>query len=129
MKRLVLLSLLFVLAIACGHKDKGFIPQQLLSEQEMINIMTDVQIIEADINYQKSQEREQEPNDTIKIIPKDYVKMSRDYYAQLFEHYGITDSIFEQNLKYYTERPAELEKIMDSVMQRLTKEQTISSTQ
>lgn len=129
MKRLVLLSLLFVLATACGHKDKGFIPERLLSEQEMINIMTDVQIIEADINYQKSQEREQEPNDTIKIIPKDYVKMSRDYYAQLFEHYGITDSIFEQNLKYYTERPAELEKIMDSVMQRLTKEQTISSTQ
>ena len=129
MKRLVLLSLLFVLAIACGHKDKGFIPERLLSEQEMINIMTDVQIIEADINYQKSQEREQEPNDTIKIIPKDYVKLSRDYYAQLFEHYGITDSIFEQNLKYYTERPAELEKIMDSVMQRLTKEQTISSTQ
>ena len=129
MKRLVLLSLLFVLAIACGHKDKGFIPERLLSEQEMINIMTDVQIIEADINYQKSQEREQEPNDTIKIIPKDYVKMSRDYYAQLFDHYGITDSIFEQNLKYYTERPAELEKIMDSVMQRLTKEQTISSTQ
>lgn len=129
MKRLVLLSLLFVLATACGHKDKGFIPEQLLSEQEMINIMTDVQIIEADINYQKSQEREQEPNDTIKIIPKDYVKLSRDYYAQLFEHYGITDSIFEQNLKYYTERPAELEKIMDSVMQRLTKEQTISSTQ
>ena len=129
MKRLVLLSLLFVLAIACGHKDKGFIPERLLSEQEMINIMTDVQIIEADINYQKSQEREQEPNDTIKTIPKDYVKMSRDYYVQLFEHYGITDSIFEQNLKYYTERPAELEKIMDSVMQRLTKEQTISSTQ
>ena len=129
MKRLVLLSLLFVLAIACGHKDKGFIPERLLSEQEMINIMTDVQIIEADINYQKSQEREQEPNDTIKIIPKDYVKISRDYYAQLFEHYGITNSIFEQNLKYYTERPAELEKIMDSVMQRLTKEQTISSTQ
>ena len=129
MKRLVLLSLLFILATACGHKDKGFIPERLLSEQEMINIMTDVQIIEADINYQKSQEREQEPNDTIKIIPKDYVKLSRGYYAQLFEHYGITDSIFEQNLKYYTERPAELEKIMDSVMQRLTKEQTISSTQ
>ena len=127
MKRLVLLSLLFVLATACGHKDKGFIPERLLSEQEMIDIMTDVQIIEADINYQKTQEHE--PNDTLKIIPKDYVKLSRDYYAQLFEHYGITDSIFEQNLKYYTERPAELEKIMDSVMQRLTKEQTISSTQ
>ena len=129
MKRVLLLSLLFVLATACGHKDKGFIPERLLSEQEMVDIMTDVQIIEADINYQKTQEHEPNPNDTIKIIPKDYVKISGNYYSQLFEHYGITDSIFEQNLKYYTERPAELEKIMDSVMQRLTKEQTISSTQ
>jgi len=97
-------------------------PERLLSEQEMIAIMTDVQIIEADINYQKTQEREQQENDSVKIVPKDYVRMSRDYYTQLFEHYGITDSIFSQNLRYYTERPAVLEKIMDSVVQRLTKE-------
>ena len=122
MKRLVLLSLLFVLATACGRKDKSFMPERLLNEKEMIDIMTDVQIIEADINYQKSQEPGHDIGDTIKVVPKDYVKMSRDYYAQLFEHYGITDSIFSQNLKYYTERPAVLEKIMDSVVQRLTKE-------
>ena len=128
MKRLALLSLLFVLATACGRKDKGFMPERLLSEQEMITILTDVQIIEADINYQKSQEHDQESNDSIKIIPKDYVKMSRDYYAQLFEHYGITDSIFNQNMRYYTRRPAELEKIMDSVTQRLTMEQYTFST-
>ena len=128
MKRLVLLSLIFVLATACGRKDKGFMPERLLSEQEMITILTDVQIIEADINYQKSQERDQESNDSIKIIPKDYVKMSRNYYAQLFEHHGITDSIFNQNMRYYTRRPAELEKIMDSVTQRLTREQSTFST-
>ena len=128
MKRLALLSLLFVLAIPCGRKDKGFIPERLLNEQEMIAIMTDVQIIEADINYQKSMERNPE-EDSVEFVPKDYVNMSRDYYAQLFEHYGITDSIFAQNLKYYTERPAVLEKIMDSVVQRLTKEQSTSSTQ
>ena len=122
MKRLALFSLLFVLVAACGRKDKGFMPERLLSEQEMIAVLTDVQIIEADINYQKSQERDQESNDSIKIIPKDYVKISRDYYTQLFEHYGITDSIFSQNVKYYTERPAVLEKIMDSVMQRLMQE-------
>lgn len=124
MRRLVLLSLLFVLATACGRRDKGFMPERLLSEQEMIAIMTDVQIIEADINYQKTQEHEQKPDDTIKIVPKDYVRMSRDYYDQLFEHYGITDSIFVQNMKYYTERPEVLGRIMDSVMQRLTKEQS-----
>lgn len=97
-------------------------PERLLSEHEMIDIMTDVQIIEADINYQKTQERERDPNDTTEIVPKDYVKMSREYYAQLFEHHGITDSIFSQNMRYYTERPIVLERIMDSVTQRLTKE-------
>lgn len=114
----------FVLAIACGRKDKGFMPERLLSEQEMIDVMTDVQIIEADLNYQKAQEREVEPNDTVVVKQKDYVKLSREYYSQLFEHYGITDSIFAQNIRYYTEHPAVLEKIMDSVMNRLVKEQT-----
>ena len=104
-------------------------PDRLLTEQEMITIMTDVQIIEADVNRQKMEERERDPNDTTKVIAKDYVAISRDYYAQLFEHYGITDTIFSQNLRYYTERPETLEKIMDSVTQRLLKEQTTSSAQ
>ncbi|MBR3492827.1 MAG: DUF4296 domain-containing protein [Bacteroidales bacterium] len=127
MKRFSLIILLFVLVTACGgHKDKGFIPDRLLTEQEMIDLMTDVQIIEGDITYQKTREREL--SDSTKIEPKDYVKLSEEYYDQLFEHYGITDSIFRQNIRYYTEQPALLEKIMDSVVKRLTKEQSTSST-
>ena len=124
MKRLLIISLLFVLVAACGHKDKGFMPDRLLTEQEMIDLMTDVQIIEADINYQKTQEREHK--DSIPAKPVDYVKLSKLYYDQLFEHHGITDSIFIQNIRYYSERPAVLETIMDSVTQRLTKEQSES---
>lgn len=126
MKRLAFLPMLFVLVIACGHKDKGFMPERLLNEQEMIDIMTDVQIIEADINNQKTHERDKERNDSVKSKPKDFVKISQNYYTQLFEHYGITDSIFAQNIKYYTERPDLLETIMDSVTQRLTREQSKS---
>ena len=100
-------------------------PERLLTEQEMIDVMTDVQIIEADLNYQKSREREL--SDSIKIEPKDYVKLSKEYYSQLFEHYGITDSIFSQNIRYYTERPEALEHIMDSVMNRLSREQSEQS--
>ena len=127
MKRLSLILILFVLATACGHKDKGYMPERLLTEQEMIDIMTDVQIIEADINTQKS--REYKLSDSIKIVPKDYVKLSQEYYSQLFEHYGITDSLFSQNIRYYTERPEVLERIMDSVVQRLTRKQSTSSAQ
>ena len=104
-------------------------PERLLTEQEMIDVMTDVQIIEADINYQKNQERDQKEEDSVEIVPKDYFKMSREYYDQLFAHYGITDSIFAQNLRYYSVHLDELNHIMDSVTQRLTREQSISSTQ
>ena len=108
--------MLFVLVVACDHKDKGFMPDQLFTEEEMVDIMTDVQIIEAEINYQKSLEREDSAPDT------DYKAMAQSYYDQLFEHHGITDTLFLQNIKYYTERPEVLKRIMDSVVQRLTRE-------
>ncbi len=109
--------MLFVLVAACGHKDKGFMPDQLLTEREMIDIMTDVQIIEADLNFRKTQEKD--PGAEV----VDIRALSKSYYNQLFEHYGITDSIFSQNLKYYSEHPDWLEKIMDSVMQRFVNAQ------
>ena len=129
MKRLSIIMLFFLLVTACGHKEKGFMPERLLTEQEMIDMLTDVQIIEADINYQKNLERDQQNEDSVKTAPKDYVKMSREYYDQFFEHYGITDSIFSQNIRYYSERPEVLERIVDSVMNRLDKEKSTSSTQ
>lgn len=124
MKRFFFIVFVLLLFSACGNKSKTFAPDRLLTEQEMIDLMTDVQIIEADINHQKTQERE--ANDSIKTEPKDFVRISEEYYRQLFEHYQITDSIFTQNIRYYTERPAVLEKIMDSVVQRLTKVQSES---
>jgi hypothetical protein len=110
--------LLFFLVSACGHKEKGFMPERLLSQAEMIDILSDVQIIEADINYSKTKDRDAEE------MPKDYKELTRSYYDQLFEHYGITDSIYSQNIRYYTERPDQLEVIMDSVMQRFVRLQS-----
>ena len=117
MKNFVIVILFFVLATACGRKDNGFVPERLLSQTEMIDILTDVQLIEADLNYRRTQERD---TDTVSI---DYRSLTQSYYSQLFGHYGITDSIFSQNMRYYTEHPAELEKVMDSVTQRLLKVQ------
>ena len=96
-------------------------PDRLLTAQEMVAILTDVQIIEADLNRQKNQEKEHK--DSIPDKPVDFVKLSRSYYDQLFEHYGITDSIFAQNMKYYALHPGDLEIILDSVEQRLLREQ------
>jgi hypothetical protein len=45
--------------------------------------------------------------------------LQNDYYEQVFSHYGITDSVFNANMRYYTHSPEVLERIMDSVTQRL----------
>ena len=108
--------MVLLLFSACENKSKTIMPSRLLNEQEMIDIMFDVQILEADMNYRKSKG---------KLIGD----MPKEYYSQLFEHYGITDSIFNENLRYYTYNPAIMERIMDSVTQRLTKMQSTSSTQ
>ena len=107
MKRFFIIAIVLLLFSACENKSKNIMPSRLLTEQEMIAIMTDVQILEADINLRKSN-------------GKMLGDMPKEYYRQLFEHYGITDSIFAENMRYYTHDPAAVERIMDSVAQRLT---------
>ena len=95
---------------ACGAKDTVVPPENLLSETQMIDILTDVQLIEGELNFRRSEGEDIQGRNNL-------------YYDQLFEHYGITDSIFNENLRYYTEKPAILERITDSVYKRLVKEQ------
>ena len=114
--------ILMVLLSACGRKDKGFVPDRLLGEQEMTELMTDVQIIEADLSQQKARDREQ--SDMTGGATQDHLRRTKDYYDQLFGHYGITDTVFRQNIRYYTEHPIILERIMDSVTRRLMSAQT-----
>lgn len=76
----------------------------------MIDVLADSYLIEAQLNQ-------------IKADGKDVSQLQMDYYAQLFEHYGITDSIFEQNMYYYSYHPAILERVMDSVVNRFAQAQ------
>lgn len=81
-----------------------------------MDIMTDVQLIEGELNYRNSQGEMIE-------------QRARDYYSQLFEHYNITDSIFRENITYYTQNQQLLQKVMDSVFARLSKKQTQSQSE
>lgn len=75
----------------------------------MIDILTDSYLLEAQLNQMKS------------VGSSDVSEYQKAYYAQLFEHYGITDTIFEENMTYYTHHPSTLERMMDSVANRLVR--------
>ncbi len=80
-----------------------------LTESQMVDVLTDVQIMEATISYKKNANQKTEYLKTIG-------------YDTLFAHYGITDSIFKDNMTYYNEvEPQTLIRIADSVEARLLK--------
>lgn len=103
---MTLAALLLVGLSACGNKNKVTKPELLLDEQQMIEVMSDVYVVEAILNQKKAQ------GEPVGTLPD-------EYYEQVFSHYGITDSIFNANMAYYTHYPEVLERIMDSVTRRL----------
>ena len=113
---ILLICLCATFLAACGQKDTIVPPETFLTETQMIDILTDAQLLEGDLNFRRSE-------------GEDIQGRNNTYYEQLFEHYGITDSIFDDNLRYYTQKPAILERITDSVYKRLVKEQNKLKTE
>ena len=104
----IVASLVLALLVACSNKEKEAKPELLLSEQQMIDVLTDAYLIESVLNHKKS-------------VGEDVTPLQKAYYDQLFEHYGITDTIFEMNMNYYSHELATLERIMDSVTLRFSR--------
>ena len=99
----ILLALLAGVVWSCKEKDVK--PNPLLTEAQMIDVLTDTYLMEAELNQRRAR-------------GENIQSLQSSYFPQIFEHYGITDTIFDQNMTYYTQHPEVLERIMDSVNQR-----------
>ena len=94
---------MLLLLVSCNDKQtKVTAPNVLLSEPQMVEIMTDVYILENAINYRRG-----------KSISTNNLKTKG--YDAIFNHYGITDSILFENMDYYNDNPVIMKRIMDSV--------------
>lgn len=110
-KKCCFLALMALLALpSCNNREQVKKPQVFLDEQQMIDVLTDSYLIEAELTQMKSSGQEVAP-------------LQKTYYDQLFAHYGISDSIFDENMYYYTYQLPILERIMDSVANRFLKAQ------
>lgn len=103
---LILFAVAFIMG--CSESNRPA-PSVLLDERQMIDVMTDVQLMEGIISFKKNANQK---TTYLKVVG----------YDTIFAHYGITDSIFEDNIRYYNEaHPLVLGRIMDSVVDRLSK--------
>jgi len=83
-------------------------PEHLLNKEEMVSIITDVQLVEGALTYRR----------TLRIEQKDFRKSA---YRQLFSTYGINAKILNDNIRYYNNEPEKMELIYEQVLAKLSR--------
>lgn len=103
-----------MLLAACTDNDKPKAPNPLFDETRMVEIITDMELTEAKLNF--ANERGGSAD-----------SLKDSYFQQLYDHHGITKEQFAKNLEYYTKKPEVLETIMSRVIDTLTQKQIQNS--
>ncbi len=108
----ILASLVLLLLLSCNNKTEVTAPSVLLSEEQMMEVMSDVYVLENAINHRRGK--------GIKIT-----NLKTKGFDAIFSHYGINDSIFTLNLDYYNDNPEKMKLVMDSVNARFQRIQKV----
>lgn len=117
-KHFIRIALIAVIAlmISCAGESSVPKPEVFLDEERMIEITTDIQLVEAALNYRRN-------------IGQDFTDIKSAYYAELFERHGIDLQIYQENVDYYNQEPARMEKIYDAVLKNLSDLQSEASAE
>lgn len=98
--------LLFTFIISCKQDVPVDEPENLLSKDKMVNILYDVSLLQASINY-----KPEIVNDSINV--EQYI----------YEKYNIDSITFYQNQKYYASDVKELRSIYKQVLEKIKQEE------
>lgn len=110
MKYLLLFLLPVVLLTACGEEGPVLPPDNVLNEDAMVEVMLDLQLIEG--AYHK------------RVIKADNTRASAlDAYVQVYQKHSISQAEFDSSYSWYLDDPERMEKVLDRVMEELSKMQ------
>jgi hypothetical protein len=105
-KKSLLIFVLLAALWSCGEEIPP-IPDDVLKQQQMTAVLTDVHLAQAAINI-KSQ-TDSTPNNM------------NDYIAYILKQHGVGKEDFLRSLKFYSNNPDLLEQVYDSVITGLTR--------
>jgi hypothetical protein len=105
-KQLIILVFLLTGFISC---DKLPIekPDNLISKNDMIEMLFDIHIAEATFNHMRYDS----------LIKK---SSSADFYYSVLDKYQVPDSVFEKSFVFYASTPKQFEKMYQDVMNKLS---------
>ncbi len=103
MKRILLPFLFSIILVSCGQDGT---PSGVLSEDEMVNVLIDIQLTEGMVSALPI------PYDSSQVL---YSLMEKD----LFIKHGVEDSIFFKSMIFYLEDAGKMDKIYSRVIDSL----------
>jgi uncharacterized protein DUF4296 len=86
------------------------VPEKLFSKSKMVEVLTDVQLVEAGLSINENRSYEME------LKPK--------YYKLVLETHNISLKELKDNINYYQSNPKVMEEIYESVLANLSKLQS-----
>ena len=111
MRNWSLLLILMLLSLwGCKPSDRKLRPDKLIPRDEMIQLMADVEVVEARLRFQQTRI-------THDSLQKEKIKS----YDSLYMFYKVTPDQFSQNLIYYQRDLENFERMMDEIILSITR--------
>lgn len=109
-KALILFVASTLLFFSCYHENhpQVEVPDNLLSKQKMVDVLTDIYLAEGAFMYHRSNKNLNQELSTV-------------YYNQIFEVHHINHRILKDNFGYYNSDPEVMEEILEDVLSNLSK--------
>lgn len=99
--------LLIALAFFSCSKPPVEKPENLIREDKMIDMLTDIHLAEASFNNRRHRDS---------LVMK---SSSADFYYSILNKYQVPDSVFEKSFVFYASQPRKFEKMYRQTMNKL----------
>ena len=106
----VFVSLFLISSCYNVNRDEPIKPDILLSKEQMVEILTEVQLTEAGFHFKYYRNKAKE--------------LKPEFYNKILKQYGITLQQFKNNIDYYNYHPKVMKEIYESVLANLSKIQS-----
>jgi hypothetical protein len=113
-KSIAFFLFLALLFSGCYKENKDIVhkPAHLIPKDQLVDILSDMEITEGIINYTR-------------INHPEYKSVANSYYQALFHHYHITKEQLQASLNYYNSRGDEMARVYDKVLEKLEEKQAV----